>query len=228
MREFINKNRGSFLVLIIVLVGLLVIGGTYAFFIYDADIQNGNYASKTECFLIDYDISNDDGTQKITGTLFPTAEISGGLSGKVSLNVDNSCNVTGTGSLYMHINEGTSTTLVQTVGAHCENTTTLETMNQYKDSSSNCTSNNGTWVTNGTALKYAVYDTNNASGTPLDTGYITSSDIGKDILIYTGFDVNHTVEDYYIYIWMDGYLMNEDYTNLPFGGYIHASVLQNQ
>ena len=228
MRDFIDKNRGIFLVLVIFLVGLLVIGGTYAFFIYDVDVKNGNYISKTECFLINYSILNDDGTQKITGTLFPTIDSSGGLNGKVSLNVDNSCNISGTGSLYMHINNGTSTTLVQTVGAHCENATTLETLNQYKGSSSNCTSNNGKWVTNGTALKYAVYDSNNTSGAPLNTGYITSGDIGKDILIYTGFDVNHTVNDYYIYIWMDGYLMDEGYTNLPFGGYIHASVLQNQ
>ena len=63
-------------------------------------------------------------------------------------------------------------------------------------------------------------------------GYITAGDIGKDITIYNGssndgFTVNRTTSNYYIYIWMDGYLAGDGYENLPFGGSIHAQVVQS-
>lgn len=167
-------------------------------------------------------------SNNITGTLFPSAGPSGGLSGRIKINVNESCNVTATGTLYLNVDSGTSTTLVQTVADHCENKTTLETLNDYTTSAECTADSSRMWVSTGTGLKYAVYSNADATGTPLDVGYITNSDIGGDIPIYSDFTVDTTASSYYIFIWMDGYITDSTYTELPFGGYIHASVLQNE
>ena len=130
--------------------------------------------------------------------------------------------------MYLNVDSGTSTTLVQTVADHCENKTTLETLNDYTTSAECTADSSRMWVSTGTGLKYAVYSSVNATGTPLNVGYITSSDIGRDISIYSDFTVDKLASSYYIFIWMDGYITDSTYTELPFGGYIHASVLQNQ
>ena len=83
-----------------------------------------------------------------------------------------------------------------------------------------------TAVKNG--IKYAVYTNSNGTGNPVGVGYVTANDIDKDIPIYTGFTVDSTVRQYYIFIWMDGYVTDESHAELPFGGYIHASVMQSE
>lgn len=203
---------------------------------YLMDYVNGNSSECNNC-----DISGDGEvngidllrmkrclSNKITGTLFPSAGPSGGLSGRIKINVNESCNVTATGTLYLNVDSGTSTTLVQTVADHCENKTTLETLNDYTTSAECTADSSRMWVSTGTGLKYAVYSNADATGTPLDVGYITNSDIGGDIPIYSDFTVDTTASSYYIFIWMDGYITDSTYTELPFGGYVHASVLQNE
>lgn len=203
---------------------------------YLMDYVNGNSSECNNC-----DISGDGEVNgidllrmkrcldnKITGTLFPSAGPSGGLSGRIKINVNESCNVTATGTLYLNVDSGTSTALVQTVADHCEDKITLETLNDYTTSAECTADSSRMWVSTGTGLKYAVYSNADATGTPLNVGYITSSDIGGDIQIYSDFTVDTTASSYYIFIWMDGYITDSTYTELPFGGYIHASVLQNQ
>lgn len=203
---------------------------------YLMDYVNGNSSECNNC-----DISGDGEVNgidllrmkrcldnKITGTLFPSAGPSGGLSGRIKINVNESCNVTATGTLYLNVDSGTSTALVQTVADHCEDKITLETLNDYTTSAECTADSSRMWVSTGTGLKYAVYSNADATGTPLNVGYITSSDIGGDIPIYSDFTVDTTASSYYIFIWMDGYITDSTYTELPFGGYIHASVLQNQ
>lgn len=203
---------------------------------YLMDYVNGNSSECNNC-----DISGDGEVNgidllrmkrcldnKITGTLFPSAGPSGGLSGRIKINVNESCNVTATGTLYLNVDSGTSTALVQTVADHCEDKITLETLNDYTTSAECTADSSRMWVSTGTGLKYAVYSNADATGTPLDVGYITNSDIGGDIPIYSDFSVDTTASSYYIFIWMDGYITDSTYTELPFGGYIHASVLQNQ
>ena len=222
------KNKKIRIVILIVFLVLLAIaGGTYAFLTFSATVTNGNYNTKVECFNINYSIVNSDGTAKnITGTLFPSKNALGGLNGTVSLAIDNSCNITGTGNLYVHIDDTTSVDLLKTVAEHCENATTLETISDKTEQSA-CTSAGGSWVSNGTGIKYAVYDNATATGTPLKKGYITQTDIGNDISIYSDFSITQTVVTYYIFIWQDGYITDDTYTALPFSGYVHAEVLQN-
>ncbi len=223
-----NKRKKILLVVGIILACVLVVGGTYAYLTFSVSVTNGTISGNVECFQIDYSILNDDDSSQITGTLFPSKGASGGLSGKVSININASCNVTATGTLYLNVDSGTSTALVQTVADHCEDKITLETLNDYTTSAECTADSSRMWVSTGTGLKYAVYSSVNATGTPLNVGYITSGDIGRDIPIYSDFTVDKTASSYYIFIWMDGYITDSTYTELPFGGYIHASVLQNQ
>lgn len=161
----------------------------------------------------------------LRGTLFPSTEITGGLFGSLAMGVNSACNITGTGTIYLHVGTESSVTLLRKTDGHCENPTTLETLTSYT-SSNECLADGNKWVTDGSALKYAVYDNAMGTGVPLSVGYITGGDIGEDISLYTGFDVNSTNNRYYMFIWLDGNLTNEDYEDLPFSGYIHASVVQ--
>lgn len=161
----------------------------------------------------------------LRGTLFPSTEITGGLFGSLAMGVNSACNITGTGTIYLHVGTESSVTLLRKTDGHCENPTTLETLTSYT-SSNECLTDGNKWVTDGSALKYAVYDNAMGTGIPLSVGYITGGDIGEDISLYTGFDVNSTNNRYYMFIWLDGNLTNEDYEDLPFSGYIHASVVQ--
>lgn len=213
--------------LMIFSVGLLIIGGTYAYLSRGANVTNGNYNTRVECFKVNYDIGNEDNTQNITGTLFPSADALGGLSGRVSLAIDSSCDVTGSGKLYIHINDTTSSELLKTVDAHCENSLTLETIDDKKDSDSCTAETNGSWVTAGTGIKYAIFSSGNTTGAPLKKGYITQSDIGTDLEVYSEFTVSEVISKFDIYIWQDGYITDETYAGLPFSGYIHAEVTQN-
>lgn len=161
----------------------------------------------------------------LRGTLFPSTEITGGLFGSLAMGVNSACNITGIGTIYLHVGTESSVTLLRKTDGHCENPTTLETLTSYT-SSNECLTDGNKWVTDGSALKYAVYDNAMGTGVPLSVGYITGGDIGEDIPLYTGFDVNSTNNRYYMFIWLDGNLTNEDYEDLPFSGYIHASVVQ--
>jgi|GEM_PF-4471455 hypothetical protein len=168
---------------------------------------------------------NTEAAGDLRGTLFPSTEITGGLFGSLAMGVNSACNITGTGTIYLHVGTESSVTLLRKTDGHCENPTTLETLTSYT-SSNECLTDGNKWVTDGSALKYAVYDNAAGTGVPLSVGYITGGDIGEDISLYTGFDVNSTNNRYYMFIWLDGNLTNEDYEDLPFSGYIHASVVQ--
>ena len=127
----------------------------------------------------------------LRGTLFPSTEITGGLFGSLAMGVNSACNITGTGTIYLHVGTESSVTLLRKTDGHCENPTTLETLTSYT-SSNECLTDGNKWVTDGSALKYAVYDNAMGTGVPLSVGYITGGDIGEDISLYTGFDVNST------------------------------------
>ena len=218
---FVSRNRTLFLLLLFVMIIGMVVGGTYAWVVIKANVVNSTYNATSTCFLLDYT----DNTQTIVGTMFPSADHTGGLTGGVSMKVSSSCSVTGTGVLYLHINNNTSTKFGTTASEHCENATTLTTLKNYK-TSSQCSSGNGSWVTNGKVFKYAIYDNAAGTGTPLKVGYFDSSKIGSDQTLYSNFVVNSTQKNMYVFFWLDGYLTDNTYTNLLFSGYIYVIATQ--
>jgi len=109
--------------------------------------------------------------------------------------------------------------------SYCEDDYTLERLTDYD--SSNCSSNGGTWKSGGSPLKYAVYNNASATGIPIGMGYITSSDIGNDIVIADNIYINNTQLYYYIFVWIDGYLVGNEVNNLPFNGYVKAEASQD-
>ena len=211
------NKKNIVLLIAVVIVGMLVAGGTYAVLLSTMNVTNGNYSSKVDCFTINYDKG-----QNITGTLFPAVDYNGGLSSSVSLSISSSCAITGTGNLIIHIDDETSETLLGEVSGHCEERETLKYLSGYDENT--CIGEN-MWVNNGTALKYAIFNTNSTTGTPLTVGYIKN--YGDNIT--DGFAVNNSTTNatYYLYIWMDGYLIDNNYNNLSFSGYLDASVTQN-
>ena len=252
------KNKSILLVITILLIGLSLAGGTYAYLTMAASVTNGNYNTQTTCFNIDYNISNEGSGQDISGTLFPSANASGGLSGRVGLKATASCALNGLGTLKLHINSSTSSSLMTSASSYCQDRKTLEPISgitteeacttaggrwrgygdAYCESNStlerlttptdneSCTSAGGTWKTGGSPLKYAVYANNAGTGAPLSKGYIESTDINTDKVIYDNFVIDTNQKYYYIFIWIDGYLVDNAINNLPFSGYINASANQ--
>lgn len=215
----VSNRRNIFLLLGILLLGLLVVGGTYAVLSVSLPVivTNGVYEHTIECFDIEYDTGG-----SIIGTLFPSSASTGGLSGSLSVGIKDTCDVLGTGSLNLivHSDSDKNGILTQVVDAHCENSSTLETLTSYTDSSS-CTSAGGIWVDNGTALKYAVFVGTNT--VPSSVGYINS--VGSTINIYNNFSVS-TLEEYTVNVWLDGNLSDNTYANISFSGEIATTVTQ--
>ena len=183
------KSKKSYIILVVSIIsfGLLLVGGTYAYLSFTANVTNAVYNGATTCFDIDYDITNDDGTLPITGTLFQSSTPKGGLSGKVTMNIKSNCNISeGNGTIKLNVANTTSSLL----------------------------------LSDG-ALKYAVYE--NVNSDPVSEGVISAT---GDMVIYQNFTVTHDLKSYYIYIWLDGNIADNEYVNLPFDGSISASATQ--
>lgn len=224
MDGMINVNKkNKYLIIGIIVFVILIVGATYAYMTFAVNVTNGNYISSTTCLDVDYDITNDDGTMPITGEMFPSSSAKGGLSGKVSLKIKDNCYVNGRGTLKLNVSS--SNILTSTVAGHCENSKTLQTMTSYTSSSTCTAQTDGKWVANGTALKYAVYDTNNVTDdtAPLSVGYVNKT---GSIDIYDDFYLTKTAVNYYVYIWLDGNLSNNSYAGLSFNGNVSSSVEQ--
>ena len=211
------KKKSILMAIVIFMIGLLITGGTYAYLTIAVTVTNGNYVTNTHCFGVTY--QNDD--TSITGTLFPSGDAYGGITDWVSATADATCGLTGKGTLKIHVNSA-STVLTGTVAAHCENENTLETQNSYTNQA-DCTAVSGNkWVTDGTALKYAVF-----SGDDLySSGYIKSTDIGNDIIVHDNFSVTTTSKKFDVYVWLDGYLSDENYYDLDFSASSNMVVRQ--
>ena len=252
------KKKSLVLTVIVLLIGLMIVGGTYAYLSVSANITNTNYVGVSTCFLVDYDIDNGDGTENITGTLVPSLSPSGGLGGRVGLKINDECSVNGTGTLKIHVDSSVSSHLMEKATSHCEDKKTGDTLTSYLNSSScslaggkwfeypvnycenkntlqllktyttsgSCTANNGNWVTNKSPLKYAVYNTSDTTTNPVRVGYITSSSINGDVTIYNDIELTHTMQYFYIYIWLDGNLTDNTHANLTFTGHVVASAIQ--
>lgn len=198
-------------------------------------------------------------SQDITGTMFPTSSPSRGLNGSVGLKVNSSCSTYGTGTIKLHVDSTTSSTLTTPIASYCESKKTLqkidgistksacETANGiwrgYGDSycenpdtlerittyttQSDCESNGGSWQTGGSPLKYAVYNSDDITQNPVSVGHINTSDIGHDITLKDDIVISEVQKYYYIYIWLDGYMTDNSFSNLPFSGSISASAIQD-
>ena len=225
------------LLVIVAVICVLLIGGTFAALMFSANITNGNIQGCTTSFAITYGVSDSGNEEPITGTLFPSKKAQGGLSGKVSLTMvrDNACDasITGIGTLKLHMNGNNSNSadlLKNITTGHCEDTTTFETLSDYTTSSACTASSSRKWVTSTTGLKYAIYTNSAGTGTPVSAGYIPSGDFstGYDITIYDGFTIDYTTRVYYVFVWLDGYITDNSYVNLPVSAYITASAVQSE
>ncbi len=163
------KKKNIILIIAVFFVGIALAGGTYAYLTSTLNVTNGNYNTITGCFDITYNINNVTSGQDITGTMFPSSGPSGGLSGRVGIKTTNACNINGTGELKLHINSGTSSSLMSPSQSYCEDRRTLEAMSGVTTEAA-CDTAGGRWRGYGDA-----YCENNATLQRL-TDYTTQSD----------------------------------------------------
>lgn len=230
------KKKNIFLFIGIMMLGLLAGGATYAYLVSGTSINNGNYLYNTSCFNIFYDITNDGGdTSNLSGTLVPSHNALGGLYGKITLGLSSECNLKAVGNIYLQVQDMGlygSDTLIQTIDGHCEEPDTLVFFDEENEFW--CESAGMSWITGGTALKYAIYDGDVISKKPVKVGYIDRYD--EYINMYS-FNIDatalddtdeDTISNYYVYIWLDGNLSNNTYSGIPFRGRIFADVVQQE
>ena len=235
----VTKSRYIILVVSIIVFGLFLVGGTYAFLTLNATVTNATYKQDSTCFLIDYSDSVDIDLLPISGYLFQSSTPQGGLHGSVTLKIKDSCYLNGLEAKgTVTLNVGTATNAKLIGDAHCEYADTGEYVGSVINrngstystvtisSSSTCVTNvnpKRVWKSDDTtpALKYAVYKGNILKA--VSTGYVNQT---GNINLYTNFDVTNTAQTYNIYIWLDGNEADNSYVNLPFSGYLHASATQ--
>ena len=75
------------------------------------------------------------------------------------------------------------------------------------------------------ALKYAVSP--NAGGEPVVSSGVINAE-NTDITLYTGFNVLALPVTQYVFVWLDGEIADDAYTNVTFSGYITASAVQSE
>ena len=128
----------------VIMFAALIAGATYAALSRTVNTTNETQNVASLCFLIDYNINNTDGTQDITGTMFPSGTIAKGLNGRVGLKINSSCTLNGTGTLKLHINNTTSSALTTPAASYCENRKTLEKIDGIT-TASDCSTAGGRW-----------------------------------------------------------------------------------
>ena len=82
--------------------------------------------------------------QNISGVLFPSGNITGGLNGHVGLKRSSSCTLNGVGTIKLHINNGTSSKLMTRANSYCEDRSTLEAISGVSTQAA-CTTAGGRW-----------------------------------------------------------------------------------
>ena len=174
-----NKKKLYGTLIAVIFFAVIIIGATFAWLTYTFNATNGVYNTATVCF----DTINSEG-QDINATLDYTTNPIGGVNTSMTMGLANNCVISANGTISINVASETQAILYSTALGHCENPSTLETLYNYENSQ-DCTSNNGKWITNGTALKYAIYNINNPTSntTPIKVGYINQS--GDNLLYET-------------------------------------------
>lgn len=226
-----NKKRYFFLVMAIIIFGSILTGGTYAFLTWNASVSGEGLVGESSVFNFDYSYMNDDETtSSISGLLMQTGYPRGGLNGKITMKASANNAAMANGFIYLTVESGTSSKLYSTVSAHCENPKTLETLPVYTSSTS-CSSSGNTWVTSGSALKYALYRVTDVThldlveryAYPVAVGHINKT--GK-ITLRDIFVLSSKEQQYDLYIWLDGQLANSSYVSLKFSGSVSLGAEQ--
>ena len=101
------KSNRYYLIIGIVSLGLLLIGGTYAWMVYETTVGNNSLKADASDFFIDY-------TSSLTGELLPSLTDKGGLMGTVSARIKDTSSVEeAIGKLYLYADSNTDSILYQ-------------------------------------------------------------------------------------------------------------------
>ncbi len=214
-----NKKKVYGTVIAVISFAILIIGATFAALSFTSNATNGSYNISTTCFQM----LKEEG-QDVIGELDYVTKPIDSVSTYVAMGINGACDITAKGRIYLNVLDGTSSKLYSTVAAHCENMDTLQTLPDYT-TATDCGNNGGSWITNGSALKYAIYNTSSPTNNtiPITSGWITAT---GDKLLYNSMLPIGSLDTYYIYVWLDGELIDNTYNNVAFSGYIHTNADQ--
>lgn len=140
-----DRNIKILIIASIAIIGISIMGGTYAYLTMGVNVVNGTYNNVgTYCLDINYSVNNVDNTQDITGTLFPSGTINKGLNGRVGIKTASGCAPTAKGLLKLHVDGSTDPQLTTPASSYCESRSTLEPLTEYTTESA-CTTAGGRW-----------------------------------------------------------------------------------
>lgn len=107
-----GKYKNIILIVAVFCLGLLLVGGTYAFLTFSANVTNATYNVTSTCFDIDFETG-----EAITGTLVQSSTPHGGLSGVVRMNIKEECRTSGRGTLTLDVASEEGSSILLSEGA---------------------------------------------------------------------------------------------------------------
>ncbi len=201
-----DKNRKLIGTIIgVVFFAILVIGATFAWFTYTANVTNGAYNTKTLNFVVTYTNGSDVTKLPILSSDATSQDfdLAGGeaRSGKAYRG-----NVEGTLFLKLHINDTPDNDTLVSSGC-------IRYIALY--SAFNVLVNPNDVLSNFESIGVVNQSAVNSNG---------------DVIMYQGELQSRSqlnTPEYRIYLWLDGECVTNDYLGLTFSGYIHASAIQS-
>ena len=108
-----SKNKYIILIILVIAFGLGLTGVTYALLTRAVGVIGGNYNTITSCFIVNHSANVSTNKLPVNGYLFQSSTPKGGLLSTITLNIDSSCSVVARGSIYLMVEEGTSSKLLE-------------------------------------------------------------------------------------------------------------------
>ena len=195
MNENKDKNKNKKIIIFILFLMVVVVSVTYAWFTWQS--SNTTISGSTDCFTINYDKGSDIGSNDNPSNLRPVCDYKEGDNVVLSINVDSSCNVTGTGKINL-----TTTTF------DLENGTSAFSLSNSSE-----------------ILKYKVVKVSGSTETEVSGCSGNVNSLGTIGLC--DISVTSNVDTYKVYLYMDCNTATIDYIGASYVGYIQTAVTQD-
>lgn len=190
-----NKSKNKKIIIFILFLMVVVVSVTYAWFAWQS--SKTTISGSTDCFAINYDKGSDIGSSDNPSNLRPVCDYKEGDNVVLSINVDSTCRVTGTGSINL------TTTLF-----NLENGTSAFGLSNSSE-----------------VLKYKVVKVSGSTETNISGCSGNVDRLGTMSLC--SINVTSSVDTYKVYLYMDCNKATIDYIGASYAGYIQTVVVQD-
>ena len=195
MNENKDKNKNKKIIIFVLCLIVVVVSVTYAWFTWQS--SKTTLSGTTDCFTINYDKGSDIGSNDSPSNLRPVCDYKEGDNVVLSINVDPTCNVTGTGTINL------TTTLF-----NLENGTSAFGLSNSSE-----------------VLKYKVVKV--SGNTETDISGCSGNVDRLGTMSLCSINVTSNVDTYKVYLYMDCNTATIDYISASYVGYIQTAVTQD-